>query len=99
MVYEKKEKELIDSVDNLEKRGECISCKIVVPKIINGNPASYIAGNGGTIEMAMLICCLEDVIKSLKSNFPETAYIIPALKERNFKEDYVKIEKKRKGGF
>lgn len=93
MKWNKEESKEIKEINELEKKNECIVCKIVIPTKSTKTSKTIVYGNGGDIELAMLIDCMEDVIKSIKTNFPATLQILPSLKGK-WKEKYKKIEDK-----
>lgn len=87
----------MQKINRLKSENDCLICEVVVPKELKHAPMSITYGDGGSIEMAMLIKCLEDVISCLKRNFPETEEIIPLLKNQGgMKEAYKKIQTTRR---
>lgn len=79
-------------LNRLKSKYDCLVCEIVVPRKLEENIMSAIYGEGGDIEMAMLIRYLEDVADKLKETFPQVAKILPIIPEANLKEAYKHVE-------
>lgn len=79
-------------INTIKEKNNCLVCELVITEEFKEPPISVVHGNGGKIEMAMMIKCLEDLAENLKSNFPETKNIIPILKHTGgLKEAYKEI--------
>lgn len=85
-------------LNRIKENNDCLVCEVVITKELKEQPMSVIQGNGGEIEMAMMIKCLYDIIEALKRNFPETEQILPLLRQSGggMKEAYKHIEMERR---
>lgn len=95
--HDLKQMEESQKLNRIKSQYECITCEIVVTKGFKHPPMSIVQGNGGPIEMAEMIKCLEDLIDNLTRYFPETKEILPLLERHgHLKEAYKFIEEERR---
>lgn len=88
--------EEIQRLNRLKSKYECITCEVVVPKELREHPMSIVQGDCGTIEVAVLIKNLEDIIECLKKTFPEVKPILPELRKHGkIKESYKCVTEER----
>lgn len=84
-----KEMEEKQRLNRLKSKYECVTCEVVVPKDMIEEPMSIVQGSCGVIEIAAMICNLEDIINCLKNTFPEVKKIyIKLRKHGRMKEAY-----------
>ena len=81
-------------LNRLKSKHNCLVCEVVVPEKMKEGMASVVYGEGGNIEMAILIDTLEKMANNLKKNFPKAVNILPIISEMNLEETYKRVEKK-----
>lgn len=86
--------EEIQKLNRLKSKCNCLVCEVVIPEKLEEGMLSAIYGDGGDIEMAILINTLENVANSLKKSFPSTVDILPLIPKSNLKEAYKHVEKR-----
>lgn len=95
--YDLEQLEQLQKINRIKAENDCLICEIVVPRKFQHSPVSVVHGNGGIIEFAEMIKCLEDMASNLKHNFPETEEVLPLLrKQSKYNESYKFIKKERK---